>query len=218
MSRSAGISQRRVCIIGLGNVLLGDDGFGPFVVEKFRCEYAYDANVEVLDLGTPGLDLAPYLHGKDVIVIVDAVHSDDDPGTLRLYDETDFWDHRVMLRLSGHDPGVEQCLAQLKLAGHAPSQVIIVGVVPESCVLGKGFSGAVLAAVTPAVERIAAFLCELDVPCWPRVARERPNLWWEAFLPTESLPQPQAGTYRAREVWGSNRSGPRSPGTRFRKP
>ena len=180
------MAQRRICIIGLGNVLLGDDGFGPLVVERFRCEYAYGANIEVLDLGTPGLDLAPFLLGKDLVVIVDAVHSDEQPGTLSVYDETDFWDHRARLRLTGHDPGVEQCLAQLKLAGHAPSQIIIVGVVPESCELGSGFSASVLAAVSPAVERISLLLREYGALCWPHVAPEHLNLWWATVFPAES--------------------------------
>jgi len=180
------MTQRSICIIGLGNVLLGDDGFGPLIVERFRCEYAYDPSVEVLDLGTPGLDLAPYLHGKDLVVIVDAVHSDETPGTLSLYDETDFLDYTAVLRLTAHDPGVEQCLAQMKLAGDAPSEVIIVGVVPQSCDLGRGLSASVLAAVSLAVEKIASLITEHGVPCRRRVVQERPNLWWQSVLPASS--------------------------------
>ena len=52
----------RVSVVGIGNVLLGDDGFGPLAVEMFRCEYECSPNVEIFDLGTPGLDLAPYLY------------------------------------------------------------------------------------------------------------------------------------------------------------
>ena len=73
--------MRRARIIGLGNVLLGDDGFGPLAVELFRCQYECGSNVEVLDLGTPGLDLAPYLYGTDLVVIADAVHAEEKPGT-----------------------------------------------------------------------------------------------------------------------------------------
>ena len=49
----------RVSVIGLGNILLGDDGFGPCAVEMFRCKYECGPDVEILDLGTPGVDLAP---------------------------------------------------------------------------------------------------------------------------------------------------------------
>ena len=173
----------RICVIGLGNVLLGDDGFGPLVVERFRCEYNYDATVEVLDLGTPGLDLAPYLHGKELVLIADAVHSNDTPGTLCFYSQTALLDRKALLHLTAHDPGVGQCLAQLKLAGHAPSEVFILGVVPESVALGSGISASVSAAVPAAVQSIATLLCDYGAPCKRRIVQEKPNLWWRSSLP-----------------------------------
>ena len=181
MSQNTVAEQSQISIIGLGNVLLGDDAFGPLVVEKFRCEYAYDPAVEVLDLGTPGLDLAPYLHGKKLVVIVDAVHSDSKPGTLNLYGESGVLDQQATLNLTAHDPGVGQCLAQLKLAGHAPSEVLVLGVVPECCDLGGGISDSVLAALAPAVKRITSLLNEHGFPCSRRVRQRRPNLWWQAL-------------------------------------
>ena len=94
------MAQRRVCVIGLGNVLLGDDGFGPLVIERFRNEFVQEANVEVLDLGTPGLDLTPYLHSRDLVIIADAIQSNQNPGTLSLYGESDFGNRQALLRLS----------------------------------------------------------------------------------------------------------------------
>ncbi len=75
MTVSSPANHNCVSVIGLGNVFLGDDGFGPLAVETFRCQYACGPEVEVLDLGTPGLDLAPYLYGRKLVVIVDAVHA-----------------------------------------------------------------------------------------------------------------------------------------------
>src|SRR5271165_3375118 len=152
MNTSTGASHPRVSVVGLGNVLLGDDGFGPLVVEKFRCAYRCGSNVEVRDLGTPGLDLAPYLYDADVVVIVDAVHAEEKPGTLCMYCADDLLSRRAQLRLTAHDPGVQECMAQLRVAGHAPCELIILGVVPESCRLGRGFSSAVLGASSAAVD------------------------------------------------------------------
>jgi len=159
-------------------VLLGDDGFGPLVVEMFRCEYECGSEVEVLDLGTPGLDLAPYLYGTDLVVIADAVHAEEKPGTLCIYCEADLFTRRAQLRLTAHDPGVQECIAQLRVAGHAPSELIIVGGVPESCGLGEGFSPAVLSTSSAAVDNIARLLVERAVDCRRRPAPVRPNLWW----------------------------------------
>src|SRR5271165_2082870 len=135
--RTVSPTPKRVCVMGLGNVLMGDDGFGPLAVEMLRCEYECGPDVEILDLGTPGLDLAPYLYGTDLVVIVDAVLAEGKPGTLCIYGEADLLSRRAQLRLTAHDPGVQESLAQLRLVGQAPSEVIIVGVVPESCDLGK---------------------------------------------------------------------------------
>src|SRR5271166_3781439 len=139
-------TPKRVCVIGLGNVLMGDDGFGPLFIEKFRCEYECGSDVEVLDLGTPGLDLAPYLYGTDLVVIADAVHAEEKPGTLSIYCEADLLAHRAQLRLTAHDPGLQESLAHLRLSGETPSELIVVGVVPGSCEFGKGISSSALSA------------------------------------------------------------------------
>jgi hydrogenase maturation protease len=189
MKRSTGGSHARIpvattlprhgaCIIGLGNVLLGDDGFGPLAVEMFRCQYECGSNVQILDLGTPGLDLAPYLYGTDLVVIVDAVHADEKPGTLCIYREADLLSRRAQLHLTAHDPGVQESLAQLRLAGHAPSEVVIIGVVPESCGLGKDVSPSVLNASSVASDNIARLLVERAIDCRRRHAPIQPNLWW----------------------------------------
>jgi hydrogenase maturation protease len=122
----------RVSVIGLGNVFLGDDGFGPLAVETFRCEYECGSEVEVVDLGTPGMDLAPYLYERSMVIVVDAVHSDAFQGALSVFCEDDFVSDRARLRISGHDPGLWDALTHLRLAGHAPSELIVVGVTPVS--------------------------------------------------------------------------------------
>ena len=168
----------RVSIIGLGNVFLGDDGFGPLVVEQFRCTYECDEHVEVLDLGTPGLDLAPYLYGKDLIVLVDAVQSDDAPGTLAIYCEADFVSQRARLRVTGHDPGLWDSLAHLRLADRSPAELIIVGVVPEACNFGEAIRPALLEVVDAAVRHINRLLVLRGICCRPRAIPMQQNLWW----------------------------------------
>ena len=57
--------------MGLGNVLSQDDGLGPFVIETLLAGWEFDENVQVLDLGTPGLQLSPYLEGQDALIVFD---------------------------------------------------------------------------------------------------------------------------------------------------
>ena len=178
MSTRAGGRPPRTCVVGIGNVLLGDDGFGPLAVEMLRCRYECGSNVEILDLGTPGFDLAPYLYAADLVVVADAVHAQEKPGTLCIYCEDDLLARRAQLRLTAHDPGVRESLTLLKLTGHAPSELIIIGVVPESCGLGKGFSPSVLSTSSVAVDNIARLLVERGVDCRRRPAPVPPNFWW----------------------------------------
>lgn len=168
----------RVAIIGLGNVLLGDDGFGSLTVEILKSEYECDPQVEISDLGTPGLDLAPYLYGKDLVLIVDTVNADGKPGTVRTYRAEDFLHSRAQLRLTDHDVGLAESLAQLRLADCAPSEVIVVGVIPESCEFGKGISPTVFAASSVAVAQVAELLRERGFACDKRSDPLKPKLWW----------------------------------------
>jgi len=105
----------------------------------------------------------PSLPG-DLVVIADAVDAEMKPGTLCVYCEENIGSFQAQLRLTSHDPGVWASLAQLRLAGHAPSEVIVVGAVPESCGLGEDISASVqntcLAAVdTDRPERFRAKGC-----------------------------------------------------------
>jgi hydrogenase maturation protease len=180
VNTTAGRPLRRIAVVGLGNVLLGDDGFGPLAIEMFRSLYECDSNVEILDLGTPGLDLAPYLYDADLVVIADAVHPhiEEKPGTLCVYGEDDLGSSHAQLRLTSHDPGVRESLAQLKLAGHGPSEVIVVGVVPESCGRGKSISLSVLNSCRVAVDTIARLLVERSIDCRRRRDPVQRSLWW----------------------------------------
>jgi hydrogenase maturation protease len=170
--------MNHVSVIGLGNVFLGDDGFGPLAIETFRCQYEHPSNVEVLDLGTPGLDLAPYLYDKKLIIVVDTVHSDTAIGTLSIFHEDDFLSHRAKLRITGHDPGLWDSLAHLRLAGHAPSELIVLGVNPESCEFAEQISEEISSTASSAAAMIAQSLIERGIECVLRQPATIPNLWW----------------------------------------
>ena len=175
---------KRVSVVGIGNVLLGDDGFGPLTVELFRCKYECDPDVEVLDLGTPGLDLAPYLFDKELVLLVDAVQGGEPPGTLCIFSENDLLTHHALLRLSAHDPGVRESLAHLSMVGRAPSELIIVGVVPEQSEFASGISASVMSTAPVAADTIARLLGERGIQCRARETDLQPNLWW---LPVEHI-------------------------------
>jgi hydrogenase maturation protease len=134
-------------VLGLGNVLMGDDGLGPAVVRAFEAEYEVDPPIEIVDLGTPGLDLLPWLADADRVIFVDSVKSDRPAGAIILYDKADIMRHPPMQRVGPHDPGVKDALFALEFAGRAPREVTLIGVVPATTEMGLELSPAVKAAV-----------------------------------------------------------------------
>jgi hydrogenase maturation protease len=155
-------------VLGLGNVLMGDDGLGPAVVNAFEAGYTVGADVQVIDLGTPGLDLLPWLADVDQVILVDTVKSDLPPGTLRVYTKDDLLRHLPSGRVGPHDPGVKEALLALEFAGRAPRDVIVIGVVPASTELRLELTPAVAAAVPVAVDAIRTTLQRLGAPAVPR--------------------------------------------------
>ena len=177
-TRASQNPPKHTSVVGIGNVLLGDDGFGPLVVELFRCKYECRPSVEVLDLGTPGMDLAPYLYNRDLVVLVDAVHAEQPPGSLCILSEGDLRTNHAPLRLSAHDPGVRESLAHLSMVGGAPSALVLVGVVPEQCEFANSISPVVMRAASMAADAIAGLLMERGIQCGSRDTHAQPNLWW----------------------------------------
>jgi hydrogenase maturation protease len=166
-------------ILGIGNVLMGDDGFGPFVVEALSSRYAFREDVTVLDVGTPGLDLAPFLIGADTIIVIDTVRSDGPPGALRLYRRDDILRHRPAERLGPHDPGFKQTLLSIDFAGCAPGEVLLIGVIPERTAPTPRLSQAVRDAVPAALDAVIAELGRLGVVPVEERDVEPTAPWWE---------------------------------------
>ncbi|MDX1675950.1 MAG: hydrogenase maturation protease [Longimicrobiales bacterium] len=169
----------RVAVVGLGNILVGDDAFGPYVVRQFDALYDTDEEVQVLDLGTPGLDLAPHLDGLDALVVVDTVRADGPPGTLRTYTKEELLARPTPSRTNPHQPGVKETLLMLDLEGEGPTEVLLVGVVPERVETGVGMTRALHEAVPATLARVAEELDRLGHPARRRAVPRDPDIWWE---------------------------------------
>ena len=166
-------------VLGLGNVLMGDDALGPWVVAQLLARWEFPADVEVHDLGTPGLDLHPFLAGRTTLILVDVVRADDPPGTLKLYDKDQLLRHAPGPRVSPHDPGVKETLLALDFAGDGPREVVLVGVVPQDTDPGTGLSAPVQAAAARAEEAVLAELARRGHVVTRREPPAEPDLWWE---------------------------------------
>lgn len=170
----------RVGVIGLGNVLMGDDAFGPWVVQVLLADYDFPDGVDVQDLGTPGLDLVPYLTDLDALVLVDTVRADAPAGSVRLYRRDDLLRHAPQPRLSPHDPGVKEALLTAEFEGRGPHEVLLVGAVPAQTAMGVRLSSPLRDAVPLAVREVLRELERLGRRASPRADARPPDIWWEA--------------------------------------
>jgi hydrogenase maturation protease len=140
-------------ILGLGNLLLEDDGVGGAAVSLLLDRFEPPPRVAVFDGGTLGLSLLPYIEMADAVILVDAVGTDDAPGTIVRLDGDDVAP-AVATRLSPHQVGVADLLDGAHWLGRYPNRVLLLGLVPESIELGVGLSPPVRASLPRLVEHI----------------------------------------------------------------
>ncbi len=169
----------RVAVLGLGNVLMGDDALGPYAIQALLSRYEFPPGVSVIDAGTPGLDLTPYILGVSALIVIDTVKSDAPPGTVRTYAKARLLENPPAPRLSPHDPGLKETLLLLEFRGDGPRDVLLVGVVPGRVEAGVGLSDPVRGALPEVERQVLDELRRLDVPPRAREVPAQPDLWWE---------------------------------------
>lgn len=154
-------------MLGLGNVLLGDDGLGPAALARIQSGYHLPSGMHLEDGGTLGLGLLGLLAEAEHAILVDAVRTDSPPGTLVRLDG----DHvmpAVRDCLSPHQIGVAELLDTARLIGCYPATVTLIGLVPENIDLGLARSAAVTAGLDKLVEAIVREAVALGYPMVPQ--------------------------------------------------
>ena len=174
-------------VLGMGNVLMSDDGFGPFVARVLEATYECPPGVELVDVGTPGLDLTPYLVDAEAVIFVDTVSSRGEPGELRTYDREDILRHPPQTRIGPHDPALKEALLTVAAAGAGPARVLLIGVIPQWIATGLVLSPRVQAAVGPAITAVVAALEDMGRPLVPRVQVSVPDIWWTRPNPSSLI-------------------------------
>lgn len=120
----------KIIVIGVGNILLADEGVGVRAAERLKERYVFPDNVEVYDGGVTGMHgLMPLIEEADHLIILDAVKGPGEPGALYCYTVDDFR-LNIPKKLSAHDIGVIELLAVAELSGKLPQSTIILGVKP----------------------------------------------------------------------------------------
>jgi hydrogenase maturation protease len=156
-------------VLGLGNLLLGDDGVGSAAIALLLDRYRPPRDVRVLDGGTLGLSLLPYLDEADVVILVDAIRADAAPGSLVRLDGEQVAP-AVATRLSPHQIGVSDLLDGARWLDRYPTRLVLLGIVPETMELAVGLSPQVARSLPDLVERVVDEAAALSF-VFTRVAR-----------------------------------------------
>jgi hydrogenase maturation protease len=155
-----------ILILGLGNILLQDEGLGVAALDRLTTAYRLPPEVRAVDGGTLGLDLLPLLENVDALLIVDAVKTGQPPGTLvRL--EGQAIPAGLAVKMSMHQFGLGELLAVSSLQGILPSRIVLWGMEPASFEWGVELSPVVAEKLDALVKAVAEELQDWGVVVEP---------------------------------------------------
>ncbi|MEN8132718.1 MAG: HyaD/HybD family hydrogenase maturation endopeptidase [Pseudomonadota bacterium] len=170
-------------ILGIGNVLWADEGFGVRAVEALHAEYRVPPGVRLMDGGTQGMFLLPYVCQVQRLLIFDAIDFGLEPGALRVIRDENVPRYLGAKKISMHQTGFQEVLASADLIGDCPKQLALIGVQP---VVLDDYGGSlrppVKAQIPAALRAALSILAE-----WERAAQQRktPLAEFERLNPPE---------------------------------
>jgi len=161
----------RALILGIGNILWADEGFGIRTVEVLHSQYEMPDGVRIMDGGTQGIFLLPLVRNARRLLMFDAVDFGDPPATLRLVVGDDVPRYMGAKKMSMHQAGFQEVLSTAQLAGELPDELALIGVQPELLDdYGGSLRPSVRRQIEPAIDLAREVLTEWGITLAPRSA------------------------------------------------
>ncbi|MBI1905297.1 MAG: HyaD/HybD family hydrogenase maturation endopeptidase [Rhodocyclales bacterium] len=143
----------RAVLLGVGNILLTDEGVGVRAIERFERQFELPDNVTVLDGGTSAMEMLDDLEDLDLLVVVDCVRVGKAPATVVVLTEDEV-PAFFRQRLSPHQVGLSDVFATMLLVGRAPRAIVVIGVQPVEIGLSMELTPQVEAAMPTVLDAI----------------------------------------------------------------
>ena len=171
-------------ILGIGNLLWADEGFGVRAVEQLNRDYRFDEQVVLMDGGTQGIYLVQYVEQAEILVVFDAIDYGLEPGTLRLIEGDEVPKFMGAKKMSLHQTGFQEVLAMAEMLGSYPRHLLLVGVQPVQLEdYGGSLRDTTRQRIEPAIEAALQWLKQFGI-----VAEKR------------DIPLPASSSLAGREV------------------
>jgi hydrogenase maturation protease len=169
----------RLLIAGIGNVLLGDDGVGPFVIKVLESQYDFAESVELADLGTPGLDLPVYFSGADAVILIDSAKFGGEAGAMRMFRKDEIVGTPPRARIDPHSPALRESISLVELTGAMPRELLLIGVEGRGFEPGSPLSTPVRQSIPMVIDAVRRELYRLHAWCEPKASAGIPAVWWD---------------------------------------
>lgn len=154
-------------VIGVGSPLMGDDGLGLVALEALRERWEFVPYVELLDGGTWGMNLLPFIEAARRVMIIDAVHAGAEPGEFIRLEKADI-PRFFAMKLSPHQIDLKEVLALAELRGNLPDQTVVLGLEPAVVEMSADLSPTVAKRIPELVDEIVG-----QLESWGYTARRR---------------------------------------------
>lgn len=151
-----------ITILGVGNTLLTDEGFGVHIINYLEAHYEFPPEVQLLDGGTMGMELLHYIGDAKYLLLVDAIHGGEAPGTVYSFKHEDL-EHYFSEHISVHEVGIQDILRIRYVQGEPFVDAMVIGVEPEKLEIGLTMTPVVENTISQVVQGILEQLRQWNV-------------------------------------------------------
>jgi hydrogenase maturation protease len=158
----------KITLLGLGSILMRDDGVGVQAVKAVQERFEVPPELDIVDGGTSGLDLLPFLEGRDRVLFVDAVDFGQEPGFMGELENDAIPAFFVQNKASLHHIGLADVLATARLMNILPPEICLIGIQPQVIEMGLELTEVMQGKLDLLVSRITEKLQDWGVHLVPR--------------------------------------------------
>ena len=160
--------NNEIVLLGVGNILLTDEGLGVHVVKDLKESFSFTPAITIVDGGTMGMELLTYMRGMKKILLIDAINGGESPGTVYEFPHKEL-EQYFTEHISVHEVGMQDILRIRAIQEEPLEDAVVIGVEPESLEIGFEPSEVVQQALLEVKDRVLNVLRQWGVQVEPKL-------------------------------------------------